>query len=453
MKPSCFTSSKGRRQLIHLANILIAADDPTMAQELLAKVRRHGYDGRVVNSSNAAVATVTQERPDIVLVAESLTPCPDLRLAKALKAIPGCADMPVCIVAEARSPELKANALAAGIDDVLSPPLDDNKLLARLRPLVRLSIMRAELQHRAATARRFGVDVTESLPRADVQADPPVLVVGPSGADLAPFLQGARLSYAADPFIADDLLTRSNFDAAVIIPDQDPSPSLDLCAQIRNNPRLFNLPVVIVTDSGRVGETVAYHHGASAYLVQPIEPKELQSTVLSLVRRQRLRWIIRTALAETLQIATRDAATGVYTRDFLDTYLADRFPFSASHGRNLTLMFFRVPDLEGIRQRFGEEQSQHLRLQVAQWITSLLRAEDITARFEENEFCVVLPDTPKIEADIVMNRIAGVLAYTDFAVKDVYQPVKVWVRAGAAELQPEDHSVVELIARARQNIV
>ena len=171
-----------------------------------------------------------------------------------------------------------------------------------------------------------------------------------------------------------------------------------------------------------------------------------------MVRRQRLRWSIRTALGETLQEATKDAATGIYTRAFLDAYLADEVAFATSHGRHLSIMFFRVPDIEGVRQRFGDEQAEHLRLQVAQWITGLLRGEDLTARYEENEFCVVLPDTPKDEAEIVMNRIAGVLAYTDFAVVEVYQPVKVWVRVGSADLQPDD-SVDELVRRARQNIV
>lgn len=439
--------------MIHLANILIVSDDPVLAQELLSKLRRHGYDGRVVSTQEAALATAAQEHPDIVLAAENLASGSGIDLAIALKAVPGCADIPVCLVAAARSPQLKAQALAAGVDDVLSPPLDDTKLLARLRPLIRLAIMRAELYRRAATARQFGIALKEDVPRVETEGAYPLLMVGARAASLDALLEGAALTHAADPFVADDLLAHHNFHAAILAPDADPAPYLDLCAQIRNNPRLFNLPVVVVSQPGQIGEAVAYHHGASAFFVEPIDPIELRSATLSLVRRQRLRWIIRAALSQTLQPASRDGATGTYTRQFLDAYLARQVDYAASHGRHLSVMFFRVPDIEGIRQRFGEEQSNHLRLQVAQWITGLLRGEDLTARFEENEFCVVLPDTPKIEADVVMNRIAGVLAYTDFAVKDVYQPVKVWVRAGMADLQPENDGLANLIARARQNIV
>ncbi len=437
--------------MIHLANILIVSDDPALGQELLQKVRRHGYEGRTVGSQEAALATARQEHPDTILLAEGPATDP-VAFAKALKEIPVCADIPICLVAASRSPELKALAVAAGIDDVLSPPLDDNKLVARLRPLVRLAIMCAELHQRGATARHFGVDIGPFPPRVTVEADYPLLVVGAPAANEIKVLSGAKVTIAANPYEADDLLGRGNFDASLVLPVGEVAPYLDLCAHIRNNPRLFNLPVLVLAEAGNVSESVAYHHGANGYFNRPVNPVELKSSVLTLVRRQRFRWTIREALGRTLQGLSRDAATGVYNRAFLDRYLEARVGFAASHGRHLSIMFFRVPDVEGIRLRFGEEQAEHLRLQVAQWITGLLRGEDLTARYEENEFCVVLPDTPKAEAEIVMNRIAGVLAYTDFAVKEVYEPVKVWVRVGAADLQPDD-DVGSLVGRARSDML
>jgi two-component system cell cycle response regulator len=438
--------------MIHLANILIATNDPALGQELLNKIRRHGYDGRVVASQDAALATAQQEHPDIVLVGPTLAGGDAFSLAKALQNSPACSDIPVSLIAAGGSVEIRRQALDAGIDDVLAGPLEDVKLLARLRPLVRLATMQAELHQRARTARRFGIEVEERLPRDTTETDYPLLIVGETGDDLTGPLAQAKLSLAADPYQADDLLGRNNFDAAIIAPEENVAPYLDLCAQIRNNPRLFNLPVLIIGQPDRISEDVAYHHGASGFFLRPVDPVTLQSMVLSLVRRQRLRWAIRDALRNTLQTNSRDASTRVYNRDFLNAYLSDRLDFAKAHGRHLSIMFFRIPDVEGIRQRFGEEQADHLRLQLAQWITGLLRGEDLTARFEENEFCVVLPDTPKEEAEVVMHRIAGVLTYTDFAVKDVYEPVKVWVRVGSTDLQPDD-DVEHLIARARHDIV
>jgi two-component system, cell cycle response regulator len=438
--------------MIHLANLLIAADDSPLAQELLRKIRRHGYEGRIVSSLEAACATASQEHPDAVL-ASDVSGADSLGLAKALKSLPGCSEIPVCVIAQAPSPEFRSAALAAGVDDLLSPPVDETKLVARLRPLVRLSIMCAELHRRSATAKEFGAPAEASTPSVSVDSDYPLLIVGkPRAEDIGGGLAKARLTIAADPTEADGLLADGNFDAAVMLPSGDPAPYLDLCAHIRNNPRLFNLPIVVVADPDQVGESVAYHHGASGFYQRPLQPLQLEAAVLMMVRRQRLRWAIREALGRTLQQPTRDAATGVYSRAFLDSYLGARVAYATSHGRHLTVMFFRAPEVEDVRRRFGAEAGNHLRLQVAQWITSLLRGEDLTARYEEDEFCVVLPDTPQEEAEVVMNRIAGVLAYTDFAVKDVYQPVKVWVRAGAADMQPGD-TVDRLVARARRTPV
>jgi two-component system cell cycle response regulator len=437
--------------MIHLANILIAADDPAVAQDLLQKIRRHGYDGRSVASYEAALATAQQEHPDIVLTTETLAGGSALALAKALKAQPECSEIPLCLAASERSIDTKSEALAAGFDDVLSAPIAETKLVARLRPLVRLAVMRGELHQRVKTARRFGIEVNDMLVQRDVPKDYPVLVVGPNAQSIAPQLPDAALSFAADPYLADDLLGRNNFDAAILLPDDNPQPYLDLCAQARNNPKLFNLPVIILTRPDLIGEDVAYHHGASGFMTTPLDYRELQISVLAMVRRQQLRWKIRDALNQTLQGSTRDAGTNLFSRAFLDAYLADRVDFSVAHGRHLSIMFFALPDIEGVRVRFGEDQANHLRLQATQWITGLLRGEDVTARFGQNEFCVVLPDTPREEAEVVMNRIAGVLAYTDFAVKDVYQPVKIWARVGAADLHPGD-TADALVARAREHM-
>jgi two-component system cell cycle response regulator len=437
--------------MIHLANILIATDDSALGQELLDKIRRHGYDGRVVASQQDVLAAAREDRPDVILIGSTIADGDPIVLGKALKNMPETVEAPLALIASVRSPELKAKAFAAGIDDVLSPPLDDVKLQARLRPLVRLSTIQGELHLRAKTARRFGIELTENLPRPSVDDRYPLLLVGPGGPDIAPMFAGAKTSFAADPFIADDLLGSHHFDAAVLLPDSNPSPYLDLCAQTRNNPRLFNLPVLVVTKPDHVAEDIAYHHGASGFFTMPADPHELETAVLSLVRRQRLRWSIRDAIGKAMQPATRDTATGMFNRAFLDSYLEDRVGFATRHGRHLSISFFRVPDIENIRTHFGEEQADHLRLQVGQWISGLLRGEDLTARFDENEFCVVLPDTPKEEADIVVHRIAGVLAYTDFAVVEVYQPIKVWVRVGAAELVADD-TAASLVERARRDI-
>ena len=438
--------------MIHLANILIATDDAAFGEELLGKLRRHRYQGQVVTSQEEVIVAARQERPDIVLLGSSIKGGDPMTLTRMLKASVDTADIPVCLLAEEASAELQNRALAAGVADVLTPPISETKLFARLRPLVRLASMQTELQQRGQAAQKFGISI-ETLPHRQKDERPErILLIGKPAEALAQHLPNAQISYVGDPYQAEDELENHNYDAAIAIPNGDPARYLDLCVQIRNNPRLFNLPVIMVAKAAEIDEDTAYQHGASGYFKDPADPFELNNAAMFLVRRQKLRWSIREALGEAETALIKDPATDVFSRPFFDAYVSQRVAYALNHNRPLSVGFFRVPDVENIRQRFGEEQANHLRLQVSQWISGLLRVEDMTARYEDNEFCVLLPDSPESEASLVINRIAGVLAYTDFAVRDVYEPVKVWVRAGYAELTDSDDTE-SLIARARQAMV
>jgi len=438
--------------MIHLANILIVTDVPGFGDDLLKKLERHRYQGQVVASQDEAVAEAEQERPDIVLLGGSVRGGDPMTLTRMLRASAKTADIPVCLLSDESSSELQNRALAAGISDVLTPPISETKLISRLRPLVRLASMQTELQQRSVAAQKFGITITPRPLRRKNDQKERILLIGGNSEGLSKHFPHAHLAHVGDPYEVEDELGRHNYDAAIMRPNGDTDRYLDLCVQLRNNPRLFNLPVIMVADSSVIDEDTAYQHGASNYFKDPADPFELNNAAMFMVQRQKQRWLIREAFGDAEKPAIKDAATDVYSRAFFDAYVGQRVSYALNHGRSLSIAFLRVPDVENIRQRFGEEQANHLRLQVSQWIAGLLRVEDMTARYEENEFCVLLPDSPESEASLVINRIAGVLAYTDFAVRDVYEPVKVWVRVGSAELIDGD-TTESLIDRARQLMV
>lgn len=439
--------------MVHLANVLIAAADTPFALELQARLHRHGYQGRIAASRAEALKLARQDHPDIVVLGPSLSDGPALDLAAAIKSAAETADIPVFAIAGTKDADLCARALEVGVDDLIASPLDDAVLMARLRPLVRLSTMHVELRQRAAAARQLGVEARDKAAPVATATGPALLLIGRDLSDLSHLADiGADITETDNLYEAEDLLSRKSFDAAVLVAEDNIEDCLDLCSQIRNNPRLFNLPVLLIAGPGEGADIAdAYRRGASRVMIRPVDAAVLRTAVLLLVRRQKLRWAIREALNDSLQAATRDSLTGVHSRAYLERYLLNRIDIARNQQRHLSIVFFYIPNVEGIRRQFGDEPAEHLLHQLGSWIGGLLRAEDLTARFQGNEFCVVLPDTPLAEAEVVMHRIAGVLAYTDFAVKDVYQPVKIWVQVGSTELRPDD-SLDSVISRARLNL-
>ncbi len=438
--------------MTHLATVLIAAEDDGFATALLERLERSGYRGRSTGSGADALAFVQRELPDILLIGQTLTDMTPLALAEAVKRDDSCAIVPVVMLADSLTPGLALRALEAGVDDVLADPFDHVVMVPRIRPLLRLSTMYVELRQRALVARDLGINAATTAPRTIEAGQPEILLIGHQTDAVRDMLEGVTVSVTDNLYEAEDLLTARNFDAAVLVCDGNVEAHVGFCSHVRNNPRLFNLPVLLIdATEGRLDLVDAYRRGASRVLRQPIDANVLRSAALTLVRRQKRHWALRRALQETLAAPSRDALTGAYNRDFLMRYLARRLALAKTGGRLLSVLFFYIPSVDGTREQFGDEAADHLLVQLGQWIGGLLRGEDITARFEGNEFCVVLPDTPREEADRVMNRIAGVLSYTDFAVKDVYMPVKVWVQAGCAVAQADD-TIDLLLARARSNL-
>lgn len=433
--------------MIRLANVLIVDQNSSRAAELQDRLGRAGYHAAALATTAETLAHVRAEHPDLVLVAAPADG-DAIELGQALKAAAETDDIPVLLLAQEVTAELCRRGLEAGLDDVVTHDCDDSELNARLRPLVRLETMHAELRQRAQIASRFGIAARERV-SGPAQATPVLLLIGDNLGAARPALEGlGEVVLAIDLFEAEEHLGRRNFDAALISFTQEPDGVLGFCSQVRNNPRLFNLPMVLLS-AGNAAD--AYRRGATRVLARDAEPALLQTVMLSLVKRQQLRWNIRAALNDSLAPVTRDPLTGAYSRAFFDAYLASRLDLAKARDRHLSVVFFAAPNIDGVRRQFGEDAALHLTQQVGQWITGLLRAEDLTAAYAPNEFCVVLPDTPLAEAEVVMHRIAGVLAYTDFAVREVYQPVKVWVQVGCTDVRADD-CVVSLLARARGNI-
>jgi len=434
--------------MIRLANVLLIDADSARTGPLLARLSHNGYHAVVAETPEQAIGHARSEHPDLILVGDAgQSP---IITGGALRQDVQCADIPMVALVARISADVASDAYAAGLDDVVCWDYDDVEMFARLRPLIRLATMHAELRQRSAAAAAFGISA-RSRATAPEGNRPSILVVGHDRDGVGAVMgDAAEVISSVNLYDAENLLERRNFDAAIITADSDIEPSLAFSSQVRNNPRLFNLPMVMLMDKG-ASATEPYRRGVSRVLHRPMDPGIMRASVLSMVRRQQLRWSIRAALFESLKGASRDPLTGAYNRAFLEKYLTERLAVATTHHRHLAVVFFYIPNIEGVRDHFGDDAAEHLAQQLGQWIGGLLRAEDLSALYAQNHFCVVLPDTPLVEAEVVMHRIAGVLAYTDFAVREVYQPVKVWVQVACTDARPDD-SMDSLLARAQAKL-
>ncbi len=439
----------------HLGTLLLVSGDARGSQSLSVRLTEGGFNVTMAADGAQALQKSASGHPDIILCFSALADMSGIDLANKLKESEATSDIPFALLSDQLTPEISKQALDARIDDLVVQPIDPAVLVARLKPLLRLSTMHTELNRRAHVAGRFGIETASKVDVAVDDGNQMILLVSNDKKAIESYsslLKRASITVTDNLIEAEDLLTQKNFDAAILDVTDSSAEHLSLCSQIRNNSRLFNLPVLLIAPPGTFPDAIEpYRRGASRVLVRPTDPHLLVTALLALVRRQRLRWRIREALAKTLGKQTGDDRTAAYGKDFLMAHLAERLEHARHGGRHLSVVFLNIPNIGAVVHQFGKEAGEQLLAQLGNWIMGLLRAEDLTARSSDCEFCLVLPDTPIEEAEIVMHRIASVLTYTDFAVPDVYQPVKVWVEVGSA-LAREDDTVETLLARAHSRI-
>lgn len=448
----------GANGMPKFAHVLIASGTPSEQARLDAVLAKHDY-GSIMAETAADVAAVARERrPDVMLLGGTLGDADPGTLITALRGDPETARIPVMLAVEKSSEALRARCVAAAVEDLVEGPLDDAVILVRLRPLARLATLQAETHRRLTTARDFGLTADPPQPQLEPRDDWRVLVVGPRGERrkaIAPALGGnMSLRFEADAYRAGTLIERSRYDAVIVLidADADAEPSLYLSSRIRANPSLFDLPVLTVHGDGTAAQPIdAYRAGASIALTQPLDPGLLRTSLLLLAMREERRWSLRDGLDLTRTDATRDGGTKAYNADFLRAHLGRLIEAARRRDKHLTTALFSIRNRADVARRHGPAAAELLVNKVGDWIGGLVRAEDLTGRLGEGDFCTIFPDTGAAEAGIAVHRVGAVLHLSDFALtEEIMEPIRVLVDSGTASLEHGDN-VDRLLARARAN--
>lgn len=115
--------------------ILLAEDDPLIADGVMAALRQSGFVVNPVTGGKAACASIQADPPDILVLDLGL---PDMDGLEVLKFSKAHAPTTQVLILTARdSTEAKVRGLDLGADDYLTKPFARAELLARLRVLER----------------------------------------------------------------------------------------------------------------------------------------------------------------------------------------------------------------------------------------------------------------------------------------------------------------------------
>lgn len=437
--------------MTNIGSLSIVSSDRARAREVAAYFEHARYRVALHGGDGDALPAMRADPPDVVL----MMPPPGVHdwvetIIDGLREAPETAKIGIAVAMADGELAHQASNLSR-VDDILPSEIDADAMVFRLQPLFRLATMERETRLRAEGT--GASPLVRAAPRGGARAL--YFSINPDTTLPADFLGHDAVWESANSITeAEAVVTGPGmFDIIVIDVSLDRLDEIvGFCRDMRDNPRLFNLPFLVRVPGADQGTARAlYRVGVNRVIARADDEAFLEAEARSLIALQNRRNDVREALRRTLTDATGHPRQAVYTESFLTAYLDRRIALAQASDRALSVVHLHLPEAASLLEEAGATACQVLSEQLARWLSRLIRVEDLAARLTDSDFIVVLPDTLPSEAQFVMNRIAGVLTFTDFAVPEVYRPVKIWPLVGVAGIEVGDHAP-SILNRARANL-
>jgi len=184
---------------------------------------------------------------------------------------------------------------------------------------------------------------------------------------------------------------------------------MELAKAIRQIGAYFSIPIVYLSsETDTEKQFQAMQTGGDAFLMKPIDPQRLVSSVT--VRAERMK-IIRSFMV-------RDSMTGLFnhtaTKEHLDTAIAN----AQRKQEEVCFAMIDVDKFKAVNDTYGHPMGDRVLITLARLIRQRVRKTDTVGRFGGEEFAVILPGCSIGEATALMNEVRESFAALSFQTKD-----------------------------------
>ncbi|WP_435164329.1 diguanylate cyclase [Falsirhodobacter sp. 1013] len=354
------------------------------------------YTTSFVASAEAALIDARQTRPDVVLI-----DMPDaanllLQLARDMR----LRDVPLLVLSDEQE---RLPLIRAGATDVLTRPVEEAVLLARLR---------AMLRHRAQNEEHHSTGLAEEGAGFEMPASIAFLTDRTDGT--------ARLRTDLAPYLSDRVLRMTREDALTgpTVPDLfvieaglgGSAAGLRLMSELRARAETRNVPVCILDpDEDPQAVAMAWDLGADEVVPAQIGAPELALRLSILLRMKRRQDRRRASVAQGLRMAMVDPLTGLHNRRYAMPRLE-----TMAHG-DLAVLQIDLDWFKSVNDRFGHAAGDAVLRTVAARLTEGLRPCDLAARIGGEEFLIALPDTQLAQAIGMADQLCQRMALSPVA--------------------------------------
>lgn len=219
-------------------------------------------------------------------------------------------------------------------------------------------------------------------------------------------------------------------------------PAATLLRSLRRDLLTRTVPVLTLVGarpSARVWDQLVK---ADEVIRQPVEPRELAVRIRSLLRLRQIAHDTHRKLKRIRAQARIDNLTGLATHGAFKDRLAREINRADRYQRSLSLLMADVDHFKHYNDSFGHPAGDRLLRLVGRLVAAEIRQVDFGARYGGDEFAIILPETGKMAAGVVAERLRVAIETHPFPNHQSQPLGKVTVSIGVATF-PENASTLE----------
>lgn len=144
----------------------------------------------------------------------------------------------------------------------------------------------------------------------------------------------------------------------------------------------------------------------------------------------------------------RDSASGLYNQHFFHSRLVDEVNRARRYSLNVCLLVLEVDDLEEYARRNGRVMTDFIIAELGKIIIKSTREVDVPARYSDNRFAVLLPETRRLGAMRLAERLCQTITEYPFPSQDKKEVEQLTACIGAASFPANADNETSLMQRA-----
>jgi diguanylate cyclase (GGDEF)-like protein len=363
--------------------VYLCEDDPIQRMNLATQIGCFGFEVVSFGDLNHFCNAVRSGRPDVIIINLAYLDQP-MGGADVICEIRAELEREIPMVFISSSSDLLSRlaALRAGSSAYFSEPIKITDLIEILQKL---------------TTREVPVPY-----RIMIVDDDPLLTEM-----TAVILQGAGMETRSlnDPLLALPRLLEFKPDLILLDMNMPSCNGMELAKAIRQIDTYFIIPIIFLSSETDVDlQFEARRMGGDEFLIKPIKPDHLISTVTVLAERMK---IMRSFMA-------RDSMTGLFNHTATKNHLDLAIEQARRQKETLCFAMIDLDHFKDINDNYGHDAGDHVLVALARLLRQQLRTSDVVGRIGGEEFAVILPACMIKDAVYLLRQILESFAAINF---------------------------------------